>query len=403
VHAAERVPVDLLLLMDASGSMDELSGTQSKWQRARTALEAFVRDPASAGLGVGLQLFPGRAPEEVRACSADQDCAGLSDPLAGACRTTGFCFAPGLPLLTNRPCAPGLVSLFNCPAGLSCQPQGRCPQGEACVDGSACPGGGPCQVTPGRCRTASEGCGLAQFGKFDVDIGDLPGRADAVVAALAARQPDGATPMRLAVDSALTALAARQKSQPRRRPVLVLATDGLPSGCGQTETVDAVAARLELGRAANPTLPTYVVGVFAAAELAESQAALQRFAAAGGTKAPFILMTGDDLGQKLLQALAEIRGLAVACEYDIPRPQAGSLDFGKVNVHTSSQAGQDDPGYVTAPDRCLPDRGGWYFDPAPGNGTPARLVLCPASCDRLRADPAARVDLVFGCATRPIE
>jgi hypothetical protein len=91
--------------------------------------------------------------------------------------------------------------------------------------------------------------------------------------------------------------------------------------------------------------------------------------------------------------------------YAIPRPAAGAgvIDFGKVNVHTSSQAGQDDPGYVTTPDRCAPDKGGWYFDPPPGAATPARLVLCPASCDRLRGDPAARVDLVFGCATRTIE
>jgi hypothetical protein len=208
--------------------------------------------------------------------------------------------------------------------------------------------------------------------------------------------------MRLAVDSALTALAARQNSQPQRRPVLVLATDGLPNGCGQTETVDAVAARLEQSR---PAISTYVVGVFAPDELGDSRPALERFAVAGGTKAPFILMTGDDLGARLLDALQEIRGLAVACEYAIPRPAGtGAIDFGKVNVHTTSQGGQEDPGYVTASDRCSPDKGGWYFDPAPGNGvTPARLVLCPASCDRLRRDPAARVDLVFGCATRPIE
>ena len=55
---------------------------------------------------------------------------------------------------------------------------------------------------------------------------------------------------------------------------------------------------------------------------------LERFAMAGGTRAPFILTTGDDLGQRLLAELEEIRGQAVACAYSIPRPQAGSIDFG---------------------------------------------------------------------------
>jgi hypothetical protein len=58
---------------------------------------------------------------------------------------------------------------------------------------------------------------------------------------------------------------------------------------------------------------------------------------------------------------------------------------------------------VTGPDRC-PATGGWYYDPPPASGTtPSRLVLCPATCDRLRADPAARVELVFGCMTVTIQ
>src|SRR5262245_33512162 len=48
VHTATKLPLDLLLLVDASASMDELSGTQSKWNRMRAALGAFVNDPASA-------------------------------------------------------------------------------------------------------------------------------------------------------------------------------------------------------------------------------------------------------------------------------------------------------------------------------------------------------------------
>jgi hypothetical protein len=66
--------------------MDELSGMQSKWQLTRAALEAFVKDPGSAGLGVGLSFFPSKTPEEMRGCLSDQDCAGLSDPATRTAR-----------------------------------------------------------------------------------------------------------------------------------------------------------------------------------------------------------------------------------------------------------------------------------------------------------------------------
>jgi hypothetical protein len=206
--------------------------------------------------------------------------------------------------------------------------------------------------------------------------------------------------MTRAVDSALTAMAARQVTHPQRRSVLVLATDGQPSGCGENQNVASVVARLEQGTRLPTPILTYVVGVFSPAEIAMAQPALQRIAAAGGTMSPpFILATGDDLTQKLLDALKAIRGLSVACEYSIPQPATGSIDFGKVNVRTTSQSGSDEPGNVASVDRCSPDQGGWYYDPPPSAGDPKRLILCPATCERLRADPTAKVDLVFGCAT----
>ena len=404
VHTAERLPVDLLLLVDVSSSMNELSGMRTKWELSRAALQAFVEDPGSTGLGVGLSFFPSKTVEELHGCLADQDCAGVSDPIAGACRTDGYCFAPGVPLLTNRLCSPrAITNPFNCPGGLTCKPRGRCVQsGEPCVEGSPCPGGAAdrCAVTPGTCRTPDEGCNVTAFGKLDVDIGDLPGHAGAVTTALAGREPDGATPMALGVDSALHALATRRLAQPQRRQVLVLATDGQPSGCGQGQSVAAVETLLQ---AAHPTVPTYVVGVFAADEIALSQPSLQRFATAGGTTMPFILATGDDLTQRLLAALTEIRKQSVACEYAIPRPQSGTIDFNRVNVRASGGGATEEPPNVPTPDRCTP-AGGWYYDPPPSSSAaPSRLVLCPATCDRLRADPAARVELVFGCVTVTIK
>ncbi len=400
VHTAEKVPLDLVLLVDASDSMSGMSGAQSKWERARAALGAFVKDPGSAGLGVGVAFFPGQ-PAELR-CQADADCAGVTmAPMAPSCGQQGVCQAPGVPLLADRVCSPGARNIFNCPAGMTCRPRGTCSQsGTLCVEAEAPCGaaGDVCRITPGTCRTAFDGCRLRQFGQLDVEIGDLPARAEGVLAALAATEPDGSTPMGLAVDSVLGVLAARQQASGSRRSAMVLATDGLPQ-CEEA-SVDAVEARLDRARA---SIPTYVIGVFGPAEIAEAGAALKRFATAGGTGSPFLLEAGDDLNQRLLEALKEIRGLALACDYAIPAPGGGAIDFGRVNVRTTV-AGAAELLYVGSADRCQPDRGGWYYEPAPSATTrPTRLVLCPDSCARLRTDPAARVELEFGCATRSID
>jgi hypothetical protein len=407
-NRAERLPVDLALLVDTSGSMGDASGDDTKWNKAKAALSAFVRDPASAGLGVGITFFPGDpgAPAgHTGACATDADCAGISVPLDGSCRRDGVCYSPGHPVI-DRLCAVGLVSPFNCPAGLTCRPRGICgPGGAICAEGSTdiCAGGAACQVEMGTCRRQEARCTVAAFGKLDVDIGDLPGRADAIVAALNAHMPDGSTPMTLGLDSAYTALIGRARANPGRRMAVILATDGLPA-CGLAETVTSATDRIARALAEAPSIATYAVGVFSDDGVAEGQAALQRFAAAGGTKDPFILATGADLNQRLLEALQQIRGQVVACDYGIPPPRNGAaLDFGKVNVRATAQGVPADLGYVASADRCPADKGGWYYQPALSSATtPTRVVLCPATCDRLKADPAAEVDLDCGCATRTI-
>src|SRR5438552_3587541 len=52
-QAAKQVPVDLLLLVDRSGSMTYRvsPGGKSKWEMAQDALTTFIKDPKSAGLG----------------------------------------------------------------------------------------------------------------------------------------------------------------------------------------------------------------------------------------------------------------------------------------------------------------------------------------------------------------
>ncbi len=299
----------------------------------------------------------------------------------------------------NRPCAPGLVSPFNCPAGMQCRPQGRCAGGAVCAEGSPCEGGGACQVTPGSCAVAGGGCTRSQYDQLTVPIEPLPGQAGAVATALMAREPDGLTPMAVAADAALSTLAGRATSHPGRRAALVLATDGMPTGCGNSETVDSVVARLQQGGPRHPHLRRGGVRHGRGGRGPAGARTLRRRgrhahpvhpdhrrrsgpAAAGGAE-------GDPWsGRRLRLRPARLAGRHRLHEGQRPHHQPGP---------------DQDLGYVASADRCT-DRGGWYYDPPLAAGSkPARLVLCPASCAKLRGDAAAQVDLVFGCATRTID
>jgi hypothetical protein len=56
---AERVDVDMYIMMDRSVSMAEQVGTTGRirWDFVHDAVQAFVQDPAAANIGVGIQFF----------------------------------------------------------------------------------------------------------------------------------------------------------------------------------------------------------------------------------------------------------------------------------------------------------------------------------------------------------
>lgn len=57
VHAS-KVQLDLMLLVDKSGSMQEGTYGGTKWQAQHNAIVSFVNHPDSAGMGIGMQYFP---------------------------------------------------------------------------------------------------------------------------------------------------------------------------------------------------------------------------------------------------------------------------------------------------------------------------------------------------------
>jgi hypothetical protein len=233
-----------------------------------------------------------------------------------------------------------------------------------------------------------------------VAIADLPGAVPALEKAMNGIVPQGTTPTTPAVKGALAQLQMRAMSNPNRKPVLVLATDGLPTECGGANTLDTAIDAIGAGQMATPAVPTYVIGIFGSNQLTRSQPALVRMATAGGTGMPFVLTTGNDLNVRLLAAINQIRGAALGCEFTIPKPNAGNnLDFDQLNVRVKSPAGTEDLLYVGTAAACDPTKGGWYYDADPKMVDPTRVLLCDASCKKVKSTAGVSVDLRVGCKT----
>jgi hypothetical protein len=407
VQAAQPVPVDLLLLVDASSSMlDVAPGGKTKQELVRDALVAFVRDPRSAGLGIGLQYFP--LPRETE-CTSDVDCgpngAG-GKPEWWGCRVPTVCSPPHAPLGTVfNVCAPASAQDDCYIRATSCLPAGYCSvTGYACTSlGEVCETGRPgdtCARWPRVCN-GSPICNPAMFRKLAVPIADLPSAADALEIELVSREPSGSTPMGPAIEASLAHLTERATSHPDRTAALVLATDGLPQGCGPADAVATIAGRLSAAAAAHPALTTYVIGVVDPNDPSVGATlALEQFASAGASGTPFLLSPTQDLTQTFLAALEQIRGRALPCEFTIPIKDVPSLDFGRVNLRFRGAGGERDVFYVAKADRCDPMLGGWYYDVDPTTGaTPTRVITCPATCAAFKADREGRIDLRFGCKT----
>jgi hypothetical protein len=406
VYAAERLPLDLVVLVDSSGSMAELvaGAGQTKWQMVQAALYAFVKDPGSSGLGIGLQYFP--LVGSGSPCTSSDDCGFPGTGVPPVCEQHRACVAPGGSPGGAAGCSP--LDIAACPGGTTCQTIGVCAMtGVECAPlGSPCPGGvagDTCAAPATTCYSAMLVCAPESYARLAVDISPLPAAAAPFVRSLAVRRPGGLTPLAQAAVGALNNLRARLAAMPGRRAALIIATDGLPAGCGNQD-IPVIADSLYTARTTAPSVPSYIIGVLDPGFVALGTRDFGELAGAGATRQPFILSPTGDLTQKLLEALSQIRN-ELACEYVIPEDKKGMIDFGKVNLtFTGPGAAEENVPYVGRADRCDPTRGGWYYDADPAaGGIPARVVACDATCRRFRSQPNGRVDLRFGCKTVVIQ
>jgi hypothetical protein len=394
---ATQLPLDLYLMIDTSGSMAELvAASSSKWAAVKAALTSFVQDPGSAGIGAGMQFFPVPKAGTPASCTTSAQC-GASGPCL-----MNLCIAPGLNQLvactTRNDCPPGGQCV---PAGVCANEQNiYCPSiGQACgTDGSGF-NAGTCQSQASSYCINGDSCTATDYAAPAAAIAALPGAAAAITSALGAKQPAGETPTSAALTGAISAAKTYAGANTGHSVVVVLATDGLPTECDTN--IANVANLAQTAAAGNPSVKTFVIGVFAQAEAAQAQSNLDKIAAAGGTSKAFVVQTNQNVTQQFLGALNQIRGTALPCEYTLPVPKSGTPDYNKVNVEYTNAAGQQVVlPYVKSAANCGAN-GGWYYDVDPATGgKPTKIIVCSNTCDTLKAaGQGSKVQVVQGCQT----
>lgn len=236
----------------------------------------------------------------------------------------------------------------------------------------------------------------------------------AIRASLSNVEPAGPTPLVGAVILAYRHLHAQALAGAiTGNKYVVLLTDGQQSEacndaarCGDGGACTDLLIETEVPKAAGPGvwIKTFVIG---APGSEPARVVLSRMALAGGTARPscepeagtchFDMTTQTDFSEALSSALTAISGrAALGCELSMPRPPSGEVDPTRVNVVYSPADGSA-PKVVPQDARAGCDEGanGWQY--ADG-GT--KIRLCGPTCEIVREDRGARLDVVLGCPVR---
>jgi len=401
ISTAQPTPLDMYIMLDVSTSMLDLTASQvSKWDAVKTAIESFIQDNDSAGLGVGLQYFPLQKPNAPTSCSSNDDCGD-----SGPCFLK-FCFNSSnlYPCQQNSdcvtadgsnagPCADIALCSKNqdyfCP-----NPNGKCEAADTTEDLGTCQ-----RLTESVCQHTIS-CDVTQYSTPASPIATLPAAAAGLIASIDAQMPAGNTPTGPALAGAIKQASAWATANPDHRVVTVLATDGVPTEC-TPNAINQVAALAGDGVAATPSISTFVIGVFGPADVADGAPTnLNQIAIQGGTEKAFIVDTQKDVTSQFQTALDTIRGARLACKFPIPEPDAGdTLNYEQVNVTLTIGTQKNVVYYVEDAARCDATTGGWYYDVKPtATVSPSKILTCPSTCSAFQAAPSgASVGIALGC------
>lgn len=171
-----QVPLDIHVMLDKSSSMQDAS----KWNNVLNALNTFFSDPGSAGIGVGLALFP---------------------------------VPPSVPPPSN------------------------------CDSANPCGEYGPCIASQCLGAFSGDSCDVNDYATPVLPIGELPGAQASLQSALASASPNGSsTPTGKALGGARIYATQWAADHPTHLTYILFATDGDPTGCSGDAQGEAAAA-----------------------------------------------------------------------------------------------------------------------------------------------------------------
>lgn len=429
-YEAMLLPLDLYVMLDSSGSMLDTIGTQTKWQAIQSAVTTFINDPASAGIGIGLQFFPQKDPNIPDTCTTTAQCGANNLCLNNFCKTAGpkiyVCDTEADCMQNGQdfgPCTP-LTYCWSSAVSSSvityCHDDSECPGGRGdCVPFNQCSGNpaiacnargktctvngmseGTCDAVPAQCQNTAN-CNANAYAAPAAEIATLPDAAASLSGVIGPKMPDGQTPTAPALQGAIDHARTWAKAHAGHTVAVLLATDGLPTECIADPTndpsgINGVVTIAKAGVSGSPSIQTFVIGVFSQADdtMLNAGSNLDQIATAGGTKSAHIVGSTGNVEQDFLDALDAIRGTRLPCNFQIPTPTSGTLQKDKVNV-VFTQGGQRQTLYYW-PDAksCDATDGGWYYDDP---SSPTQIIACPASCTAFQNAAGGKVSIQLGC------
>jgi von Willebrand factor type A domain len=256
-------------------------------------------------------------------------------------------------------------------------------------------------------------------------------QASMLTNALDATTPNGGTPMVGAATLAYAYLHQEANQAPgcvepcgaRGNRYVVLITDGADSCPMPMRAQDAAACNAAGGcsnylvgkvapDAASANIRTFVIGAPGsepARGYLSELAFVGRTARNGGAcvhsatgttgDCHFDMTTSQNFASALSDALGQISGAALGCEFSLP-DSGESVTPDKVNVQYQAANSNSAVCFPFDERACEGQANGWQFaKKADGSKDLSRVVLCGDACNKVRSDSAAKVDVVLGCAT----
>lgn len=228
-------------------------------------------------------------------------------------------------------------------------------------------------------------------------------------AALNALKPDGYTPTEGAVRGIATFTARPANQRAGRKTIGVLITDGDPSNIQGYCDGNVANLRDVLQAHYNATgIQTFVIGMTGItswtnmetlasggnAPLHPNNVGTLTNTCGNGAATCRHWNVGEGTGNVLATAMQQIQGLAIACQYNMPKPAVGVVNPNDVNVEYLLNGVPPAKKLTRVTDlaSCVAD--GWYYD---DNTTPTTITLCPQQCTAVQADEGAKINVALGC------